>query len=1000
MIFSKLKKIQKFVSGFHGIKYNAKSMFMVFACAMLNITAGFSQNKFIGNNPPNSVSDTGKSSNVMPSIASWNMRPELINMAANRSPFRVLTSLGSAGKNLDHMDDSVHNKIKIMAADAAQKGISLVADLDVRMALPTFGRKYPDELQQMLVLRKIEFEESNGDTLNVLIRSREIRDHYHRPYQTITGSLVRVYAYNLASDGAIDSGSLKDITQQCIVDSASKRNIQIQIIPGNGSGLTRGMVMVSFTYLYPDTFAPHLMEFQRGIIRKYADVQLAGALSDEWGFPAALSEESITNEFWYTKNRADVYAERTGGRDLVKDILLMHTGIKGQEDLRNMAINHFREMSWQRNGALENNFYDAVKDVFGPKAIVAVHPTWFPYPEAREFKKNGLDWWVAKRDWAQTDEVTPFAVRTSLAKKWKSPVWYNMFYRIGLPQGSLNAEDFEQELWSSALAGGRVNNLSNPSRGILGSNYVHAERRIRLLNYIKPSPLNCPVAVVFGHAAVMNWNGPYFEDVGVKLADSLWSLGIAADLIPTSEIENGHLIVGKDGSIQYGDQRYEAVILYNPEFEKISTSTFFKKAAKGKTRLFRIGNWSKDFDGKTVDGNNDLPKSMKAERSSKSVIRDVTRILMKRKIDLQSPATRIVEGFGHTSLALPTTGFSRLLNGTLIQIAGTKDATGDTVSSRMKSGKYYVEFDAVGLAAVNLDDEGQVQALAAGGLRSFKTENFSIQLDKRIDLAFWLNEKGMYEGLVQDLSGDIPPQLLAITKNWTRIERPASNWPKNKEMMKKVFFDATVKLSENTLPSTYNVVKDIDGNPYQTVKIGDQEWMAENLKTSRYNDGSPILLAAGIAEWSDSNTGAYSSYSNDLLADENLYGKLYNWHVVKSGKICPVGWHVPSEKDWNRLLDFLGAMNDVTVNSSVNGNSQQVDQIPAIKNQQLFNPSAAGYRHIYGSYMSIGKYGIWWSSTNTNYRAVWNSEKRYMYLTNDVALAANHGLCIRCIKDN
>ena len=87
-------------------------------------------------------------------------------------------------------------------------------------------------------------------------------------------------------------------------------------------------------------------------------------------------------------------------------------------------------MSWERNAELEDDFYQTVKEVFGPEAIVATHPTWYPFPGFREYKKNGLHWWAATRDWAQTDELTPFGVRTALAKKWDSPVWYNMFYHL------------------------------------------------------------------------------------------------------------------------------------------------------------------------------------------------------------------------------------------------------------------------------------------------------------------------------------------------------------------------------------------------------------------------------------------------------------------------------------------------------------------------------------------------------------------------------------------
>ncbi len=116
---------------------------------------------------------------------------------------------------------------------------------------------------------------------------------------------------------------------------------------------------------------------------------------------------------------------------------------------------------------------------------------------------------------------------------------------------------------------------------------------------------------------------------------------------------------------------------------------------------------------------------------------------------LQTPATRILEEFGHTSNAPPTEGFSRLIDGTFIQIAGTNDAAGDIIDSRMRIGKYDVDFNAIGVAAVRLDEIGDVQALAAGELKLFKTRDFVIQLDERIDLALWKNDDGRIGQLFQ-----------------------------------------------------------------------------------------------------------------------------------------------------------------------------------------------------------------------------------------------------------
>ena len=675
----------------------------------------------------------------------------------------------------DITDVDVHNQIKRAAEYAAERGIRLVFDLDPRLARRKFEALYPDELQQSLWLHEVLLKDSCP--VETCVKSINLTDHMNgskTPYLSLWGSLLRVYSYYKTSNG-VDPNSLIDISQECKVINTSTDSITVLIPGSRNDKQTHACVMVSFTHLAPDLFAPHLIPFTQNIIQDYADVPMAGGMRDEWGFPPSIPAKRMCggNHFWYSKHYAQQYAEKTGGRELLFDCFLMYADMAGKEDDRCKAINDYMELNRQRNRILEDNFYRTVKEVFGPEALVLTHPTWYPYPNRFEFKKNGLFWWEAKRDWAQTDEVTPFAVRTALAKKWGSPVWYNQFY-------STQRKDYETELWSSVLAAGRINyhpvypceKKAERHIELFRGDLMRGESRVRLLNFVSRTPLSCPVAIVFGHAAALNWAGPYFEDVGMRLADTLWSMGIPSDLIPSGEIENGSLLVNNDGKVQYGVQQYSAVILYNPEFEKRSTSNFFHKASGGSTRLFRFGNWTRDFSGKSFDGNAALPEKMLAFDKTESIVPEILNILKKQKIAFQTPASRILDGFGYTSVAPPTEGICRLIDGTVIQVAGTQSAAGDVIESTIKIGRHSVSFNAVGLVAVRLDNEGKVEALAAGGLTFFKTGNFVIRLDKEADLALWKNDKGQFEGVVQGIAGEVSPCLLAITKNWKQLRIP------------------------------------------------------------------------------------------------------------------------------------------------------------------------------------------------------------------------------------
>lgn len=697
---------------------------------------------------------------------------EFLDLICNYSPYNLLTtSLRVPLKELT--DEEVHSQIRKAALYAREQCVPLVMDLDVRLARRAFEAQYPEELQQMLLFQEAE---STGKDITLEVRSRELSDHYtHRttPYVSLGGSLLRVYSYRRGLDG-IEPKTLKEIPMSSCRVEASSAVVKVSI-PGNVA--EPGYLIcaaVTFDHLAADVFAPHLLEFQRRILKQYADVPLAGACKDEWGFPPCFDGNPAKDQFWYSRYRAGEYAQITGGRELLADCLLMSKGIQGRERERIAAINAFMEMSWRRNGEVERDFYAAVKEIFGASAVVATHPTWWPYPDSREFMKNGLNWWDARRDWAQTDELTPFAVRTALSKKWNSPVWYNMYY-------SSQKSDYEKSVWTHALAGGRINyhpiypregSLLERSRELIRGDLARAESRVRLLNFIALTPLDCPVAVVFGHACAMNWAGPAYDDVGMEIANELWRAGYPTDLIPGSEIENGAMRIDEEGWIRYGRQRYAALVLYHPEFSRPVVGEFFQKAEKGKTALYRVGEWTMDFNGNPLDGGRRLPEYMAVYNSNSEAVANVCQILRERRIEPQTPSTSTLEGFDSVSSSPPTEGYCRLIDGTKIVVAGTRRISGDPIQTTVMVQGREVIWDAEGIAAVRLDREGNVEALAACALKRFKTGDFEISLDSPIDLAFWINADGRFHGVVQDYAGTIPDALARITMDWSRIVSP------------------------------------------------------------------------------------------------------------------------------------------------------------------------------------------------------------------------------------
>jgi hypothetical protein len=280
-----------------------------------------------------------------------------------------------------------------------------------------------------------------------------------------------------------------------------------------------------------------------------------------------------------------------------------------------------------------------------------------------------------------------------------------------------------------------------------------------MLNFISKTQVDCPVAVVFGHASMINWAGKGYAAPVESLADAFWNTGFYADIIPASEIESDALTVDETGKVRYGNQTYSAVVLYNPEFEKPSTGAFFRKAAKGNTALYRLGDWTKGFDGKPFDGAKALPSQMTELPAANAAVAAVTDQLRTSGLKPSPPGPA-------------RSGQSRLIDGTVILVQGENDNAGDPIQQTIDVDGHKVTFDALGVAAVRLDKTGKLEALAAGGLKRFAVGSTVIELPQRADVALWKDENGQWQGILQDFAGEVPEQLTKFTSDWLRLEVP------------------------------------------------------------------------------------------------------------------------------------------------------------------------------------------------------------------------------------
>jgi uncharacterized protein (TIGR02145 family)/uncharacterized repeat protein (TIGR02543 family) len=197
------------------------------------------------------------------------------------------------------------------------------------------------------------------------------------------------------------------------------------------------------------------------------------------------------------------------------------------------------------------------------------------------------------------------------------------------------------------------------------------------------------------------------------------------------------------------------------------------------------------------------------------------------------------------------------------------------------------------------------------------------------------------------------------------------------------------------------IIRDIDGNRYTEVKIGNQVWMVENLRTTRYNDGTKIDCVEYNTLWENLSTGAFCWWNNDSLKYKTLYGALYNWYAVYSKRLAPKGWHVPTSEEWEILIDYLGGKSIAGGKLKEPGIEHWAGNNPVISESITgFQGLPGGERFDDGTFYNLGSFGSWWSFTpgvpNTAFSYSLSFGNTEVFIE---GRSVNLGLSVRCIKD-
>jgi uncharacterized protein (TIGR02145 family) len=204
-----------------------------------------------------------------------------------------------------------------------------------------------------------------------------------------------------------------------------------------------------------------------------------------------------------------------------------------------------------------------------------------------------------------------------------------------------------------------------------------------------------------------------------------------------------------------------------------------------------------------------------------------------------------------------------------------------------------------------------------------------------------------------------------------------------------------------TIQGFAQTVTDIDGNVYNTVTIGTQTWLKENLNVQHYNNGDPIPQVTDKATWANLSNGAYCYYYNDSITYANLYGKLYNFYAIAdSRKVCPTGWSIPTQAEWETLQTYLGGENVAGGKMKEIGTTHWLSPNTGATNSSGFTGLPGGFRRSSGSFGWVDSTANWWSLTPVTCY-IWMDRLWY----NSTAVeyygqAMESGYSVRCFKNN
>ncbi|MEI6753306.1 MAG: hypothetical protein WCK78_09050 [Paludibacter sp.] len=556
----------------------------------------------------------------------------------------------------------------------------------------------------------------------------------------LKSELFKVYAFKKSGSGFYVPGTLTDITTQCI-PKEGKETVDVTLNADKKFKGYTAYILTQHFYNICSNHSPEAVNNLTQALKSYSDIPFDGVGLDEY-------TNMRVSTTWELKKNNDVFRGRpyslpmgeelkaATGNEPDKVLLDMRYAPAGKPEIRIKAINNY--MAVMRSGTMnmERTIYDKGKEFYGPNTFIGLHDTHHNYLDGDEIWQTGLNWWNVKRDYGHTDEHTPTPTQMGIGFSYPKNVLYNMYYNKSL-------EDITTKAMSDLTYGIRthyhaINDIQKwgvsveQPEALIEINKV--ENAARLLNRFNPSFPKIKLLVVFGMESLANWypdstkrgmtdinNSLKIEEKAVEL----WKAGYLNALVPTDLIADGRLKINANGKPQIEGHEFDAIIFLYPQYARKSTFDFLKTYVSKGGKLMVEGSATYDFDGNTVG---------------------------KQWNEIADKA--LVKSFNVADISKLGIAKREFENGVLNE-DGSYTFTGIKGSQQLTNGNNSFTINCNGLAAIQLDETGNLKKLVATAFSSLIKDGKTLfSLTKPADISVVVTN-GVAEIIVADESKTI-----------------------------------------------------------------------------------------------------------------------------------------------------------------------------------------------------------------------------------------------------